>query len=240
MSGEPLTVGSAAKLYCLELLEQRIAATRAPFTVLDVGCGDARDLPVLLRRHPDVRYVGVDPSREACERARRTLAGLRAGVVQASGYELALTPADAVLCFGVLQNVRRRLDFLRRVRAHVADGGVVFLTVDSGHLAASRVRRAARTLAALASPLAGERHYWARLRDAELRELLRSASLAVRDEKLFNTGLKDVYHFVPEHGRSQFMRRWLELELELNRLGIEYRDELATVFRTRCFVLERD
>jgi hypothetical protein len=34
------------------------------------------------------------------------------------------------------------------------------------------------------------------------------------------------------------MERWLAYELELNDLGIEYRDELAAIFRTRNFVLE--
>ena len=38
--------------------------------------------------------------------------------------------------------------------------------------------------------------------------------------------------------REEFMDRWLAYELELNELGIEYRDELASIFRTRNFVLE--
>ena len=36
------------------------------------------------------------------------------------------------------------------------------------------------------------------------------------------------------------MERWLGFELELNKLGLAYRDELDTVFRTRNVLLRRE
>jgi len=43
---------------------------------------------------------------------------------------------------------------------------------------------------------------------------------------------------VPQELRAGFMGRWLTFELEINELGIKYHDELASIFRTRNFVLE--
>jgi hypothetical protein len=43
---------------------------------------------------------------------------------------------------------------------------------------------------------------------------------------------------VPQERRARFMGQWLAFELQLNQLGIKYHDELASIFRTRNFVLE--
>ena len=75
-----LTRGNAAKLYCLNRLDE-LAGGAESLTILDLGCGDATNFTALLRKHGHVRYVGVDPSAEACERARRTLDGLRAEIL---------------------------------------------------------------------------------------------------------------------------------------------------------------
>lgn len=45
--------------------------------VLEVGCGTARNLEQLARRHPDVRLYGLDASREMLATARRRVARLR-------------------------------------------------------------------------------------------------------------------------------------------------------------------
>ena len=237
MTGAFAAVGNAAKVYLFRLLEGRIEEGR-PFSILDLGCGDARDVAPLVRRHAHVRYVGVDPSASACAGARRALEGCDAEIVHARAYDLRLAPADAVLSFGVLQHVADRPRYLRCARAHLAEGAVLLLTLDTGHVAGvSAPRRAARGAAAVAARLGWDSRYWTWVRDAELRALLLDAGLAIRDEKVFNTGLKDVYPLVPEERRREFVRRWLDLELELNAYGIRYRDELARVFRTRCLVL---
>ena len=83
-----------------------------------------------------------------------------------------------------------------------------------------------------------ESRYRARVREGEFRSLAAAAGLRIADEKVFNTDLKRLYPLVPPERSEAFMDRWLAYELELNELGIEYRDELASIFRTRNFVLE--
>ena len=58
------------------------------------------------------------------------------------------------------------------------------------------------------------------------------------EDKSFNTELKRLFPLVPQELRAGFMGRWLTFELEINELGIKYHDELASIFRTRNFVLE--
>jgi hypothetical protein len=67
--------------------------------------------------------------------------------------------------------------------------------------------------------------------------LVADAGLDIVEDKFFNTDIKRLYRLVPEQRRDVFMERWLAFELELNQLGIEYRDELASLFRTRNVVL---
>jgi ubiquinone/menaquinone biosynthesis C-methylase UbiE len=47
-----------------------------PLAIVDLGCGDARPVLPLLREFETGRYVGVDNSPAAIDRARRALAGL--------------------------------------------------------------------------------------------------------------------------------------------------------------------
>jgi len=69
-------------------------------TVLDVGTGPGR-LPVLLaKRRPDLTVIGVDPSADMLERARRHAAGLSMVRFVETGSEslpLADTSVDAVV-----------------------------------------------------------------------------------------------------------------------------------------------
>src|SRR5437588_8721954 len=89
-----LTYGNTAKLYCLQLLEEAIRRADGDFRIVDLGCGDGRNFVELLRRHPRVGYVGVEPSRRSVERARLVLPG--AQIVHSSAYDARLGPADAV------------------------------------------------------------------------------------------------------------------------------------------------
>jgi hypothetical protein len=76
------------------------------------------------------------------------------------------------------------------------------------------------------------------VREDDFRRLVDDAGLQVVDDKVFNTDVKRLYPLVPEDQRDAFMERWLAFELGLNELGLAYRDELATIFRTRNVVLE--
>ena len=235
----PLAVGNTAKLHCLQLIDRAVAeAGGGEFRIVDLGCGTGSNFVELLRRRPNVTYVGVEPSHAAAEEARRLLPG--AEILNEPAYGVRVEPAHAVVSFSVLEHVVDRRRYFEAVRANLRPDGRVYLNYDSGHFVADAdLRERVKALGSQAlARLGSESRYRARVREDELSALSGGAGLRIVEAKSFNTDLKRLYPFVPEESRASFMERWLAFELELNELGIEYRDELASIFRTRNVVLE--
>ena len=233
----PLAVGNTAKLYCLRLIDRAAEEAVGDFRIVDLGCGTGANFVELLRRRPNVAYVGVEPSHTAAAEARRLLPD--AQIIAAPAYDVRVEPAHAVVSFSVLEHVVQRARYFAALRANLRDDGRVYLNYDSGHFVADvDLRERAKALASQALARVGsESRYRARVREDEFRSLADAAGLRIAEDKVFNTDLKRLYPLVPEPRREEFMERWLAYELELNELGIEYRDELASIFRTRNFVL---
>jgi SAM-dependent methyltransferase len=230
-----LTVGNAAKLYCLRLLDEAAAErTGDEFRILDLGCGDGADFVELIRRRENVRYVGVEPSKAAAEAAARALPSAR--IVNSPAYDIRGEPADAVVSFSVLEHVVDRERYFDAVCANLAPGGRVYLNYDSGHFYndANAGERARAVVGSVLARLGNESHYRAVVEDAELDSLLARNGLDVVDDKGFNTELKVAWRYVPDAQREAFMESWLAFELELNKHGIAYRPHL---YRTRNLVL---
>ncbi len=234
----PLAVGNTAKLYCLQLIDRAAVENAGDFRIVDLGCGNGANFVELLRRRPNIRYVGVEPSRGAAEEARRRLPD--AEIVSAPAYDVRLEPAHAVVSFSVLEHVVQRARYVEAARANLRPDGRVYLNYDSGHFVADAdLGERAKALASrVLARLGSESRYRARVREDELAALVGRAGLRVVEAKAFNTDLKRLFPLLPEEHRAAFMERWLAFELELNELGIDYRDELASIFRTRNFVLE--
>jgi 2-polyprenyl-3-methyl-5-hydroxy-6-metoxy-1,4-benzoquinol methylase len=234
---ELLTYGNTAKLYCLDRIDELAAASEA-LRIVDLGCGRAANFAELLRRRPHVSYVGVDADPNACASARATLAGLRAEILQDDAATVRVGPADVVVSFSVLEHVHKRAAYLESVGANLAREGRVFLNYDAGHFVSSSPRERAKSAAGRLLARLGRPHlYQTFVREAEFRSLAAAAGLEIVEAKSFNTGLKEAYTSVPQTSRTRFMAIWLDAELRLNELGIEYDDDLARVFRTRNFVL---
>jgi SAM-dependent methyltransferase len=233
-----LAVGNTAKLYCLQLIDRAAEKAGGELRIVDLGCGTGSNFVELLRRRPGVSYVGVEPSSAAAVEARRLLPD--AEVVNAPAYDVRVEPAHAVVSFSVLEHVVQRARYLEALRANLRPDGRVYLNYDSGHFVADvDLRERAKALASqVLARVGSESRYRARVREEEFRSLAAGAGLRVVEDKVFNTDLKRLYPLVPEARRQEFMDRWLAYELELNDLGIQYRDELASIFRTRNLVLE--
>jgi cyclopropane fatty-acyl-phospholipid synthase-like methyltransferase len=237
MPGEPLSRGNTAKLYCLQLIERAAAETDGDFRILDLGCGTGSNFLQLLRRRPNARYIGVEPSRTAAAQARQNLPDTE--IHNRTAYGISVDPVHAVVSFSVLEHVVDRPRYFEAIRGNVRPDGRVFLNYDSGHFVADAnpVERAKTLASHVLARLGSESRYRARVRDDEFRSLAETAGLKMVDDKFFNTELKRFYRFVPEERRDSFMERWLAFELELNGLGLEFRDDLASLFRTRNVVL---
>jgi hypothetical protein len=192
----------------------------------------------LLRRRPNVRYLGVEPLRAAADEARRKLPGVE--IINEPAYGVRVEPAHAVASFSVLEHVVDRLRYLEAARANLRSDGRVYLNYDSGHFVADAdLRERAKALASrVLARMGSESRYRARVGEEEFRGLVQGCGLRVVDDKVFNTDVKRLFPLVDEEGREGFMERWLAFELGLNDLGLVYRNELDAVFRTRNLVLE--
>jgi SAM-dependent methyltransferase len=226
VAARSLSVGNAAKHYCLQLIERRVRAADGRLRILDVGCGDARNFVELLRVYPAVEYVGFDPSPAAVDAARRNLPAHRAEIYRGRFDEPIAPAADVVVSFSVLEHVRGKREYLAAIAASLASDGTAYVNYDYGHFgreatAADRVK----TLLRLQAPVDTE----------EFRRLATAVGLRILDEKAFNTDLKLAFRDVPSERQDDFMRRWLDVELYLNELGLDR----SPVWRTRNFVLER-
>jgi SAM-dependent methyltransferase len=239
VAGRPLTYGNTAKLYCLELIERAAAQAGDEFTVLDLGCGTGANFAELLARRPNIRYIGVEPLGGAAEQARRTLLG--AQIINDTAYDVSVEPAHAVVSFSVLEHVVDRPRYVAAAARNVRTDGRIYLNYDSGHFVADADlrERAKGVVSRVLARLGSESRYRARVRAEEFRGLVTGAGLRIVDDKVFNTDIKRLSPLVSEEHRDAFMERWLRFELGLNELGLVYREELDSVFRTRNVVLER-
>lgn len=97
-----------------------------------VGCGSGRDLLPFAAAH---EVVGIEPSPAPVATLRRLLRedGLAATIIESHIEDAALPGRfDLVLfstnCYSYIQGSEARVAVLRKVGAHLADGGLVFLT----------------------------------------------------------------------------------------------------------------
>ncbi len=107
----------------LERVSEMLAESE-PATVLDAGCGEGFALDFLTDRHPDVRFTGMDLSKEAIAYAEAHF-GEKATFRTGSIYKLPFSDNsfDTVLCSEVLEHLDepdRAVEELKRVaRRHV-------------------------------------------------------------------------------------------------------------------------
>ena len=242
MTDYHLTQGNTAKLYCLNFIDQLASERSGVQTILDLGCGTGLNFVALLKKHPCIRYIGVEPSRHACDAARNALQGLNVDIRNEFAYDVTVPPVDVVVSFSVLEHVYRRQKYLECAKRNLAPDGVFLINYDAGHFVMPGslrpgIDRWLNSLSPIKAALGYEKSYQSFVRENDFKSLVQAVGLKIIDEKMFNTDLKTTYRFVPSEYREQFMVRWLALELDLNAMGITYADSVAHVFRTRNFIL---
>ena len=237
-----LTVGNSAKLYCLNWIDAYARQHGGAISILDLGCGTARNFLPLLREYPAIRYVGVEPSAEACQAAKRNLEGLAGTIVNANGYavqEKLHEQFDLVVSFSVLEHVYRRESYVRSAKESLKSRGCFLINYDAGHFVlGTRRDRVKNVVGPILARFGIEQYYQSFVREAEFQRIVQSLGLKIIDDKFFNSGLKGVYKLIPDAKQAAYMERWLEFELWLNQSGIAYDDAKARSFVTRNFILQ--
>lgn len=248
--GIEFPLGNAAKVYCLKQLEP-LAATGRPITLLDMGCGTAKNFTAFLDRHPNVRYVGIDPHGPSIKEARRVLANRNAELHHGRAEAFALQDgADAIVSFSVFEHVVNRHAYLAAVRRNLKPSGVAFINYDAGHFTTESTTsqhqtamRAARQAVAqffrnfLAERLGRDVYYQRFVTETSFIQDCALAGLRITESLSFNTALKLAFRHVKESARAEYMQRWFDLELWLNANAYPYQDSMAPIFTTRCHTL---
>lgn len=240
---QALTVGNAAKLYCLNLIHERLQKQGDHLRILDLGSGTSKDFVRLLAQVPNLHYTGIEPDAADCEAARRLLPGPNVQIINDFAYDmlgrLVDEPFDILVSFSVMEHVYQRQLYLQSAAACLKPDGVFLINYDAGHFMApaSFKERLKNRLGPVLARLGQQQYYQAFVPEADFLRDVRGAGLEVAEAKFFNTRLKGIYKHIPEAHRDTFMHRWLDEELWLNELGITYTDALAQTWYTRNFVL---
>jgi S-adenosylmethionine-diacylgycerolhomoserine-N-methlytransferase len=136
----------ATRRYYLLGRDRLIADLRAPgdATVLEVGCGTARNLIQAARRYPQARLYGIDISEAMLRTARASVArgGLSSRIALAAGDAAASDPGalfglksfDRVFISYALSMIPAWTEVVRSAAACVAPGGTL-LIIDFGDFA---------------------------------------------------------------------------------------------------------
>ncbi len=147
------------------------AASRAPGSILDVGCGQGVLLAELATAFPGARIAGSDVSETSLRQARERHPGAELFEIDllAESFEeehrTRLGTFDVVVCSEVVEHLTDDRRAVARLASLLGRGGALVLTVPGG------------TMSAFDVAIGHVRHY----RPRDVRALLRSADLRVHD-----------------------------------------------------------
>lgn len=124
-----------AQRYRRRLILDCIATSTAPLRILDVGCGQGDLLAEARRRFPRAELAGLDGSVAGLELARRRVPDAK---LQRTDFEADPLPealhgfATHAVCSEVLEHLDKPEVILENVRALLAPGGRLIVTVPGG------------------------------------------------------------------------------------------------------------
>ena len=114
------------------------AADGRPLRVLDVGCGTASYVPDLVKRFPNLTYVGIEPITASFEKALEYTAGhpqatVHFGLAYDALEEYEPASFDLVLSLSVLEHVKQLPKFIAFCESYLVPGGAMVHRYDLGH-----------------------------------------------------------------------------------------------------------
>lgn len=115
----------------------RVGAGRA-VRIMDLGCGTASYVPVLIEKFPNIEYVGVEPIESSYKVAEKNLAGITNAKLHFQlGYDSipdeAESSFDLVFSLSALEHIKQLERFIALSAKYVRTGGVLVHRYDLGH-----------------------------------------------------------------------------------------------------------
>lgn len=233
--------GNSAKVYCLNIVHELLASNQREkaITILDLGCGRAQYIRDVLERHPNAIYVGVEPNKAAAKEAAKILSKLNATIIEDEAYFPKKLDADIVLSFSVLEHVYKRMDYFRCIRANLAVNGVALMNYDSGHFnhPSGLSDRILNFTSPILAKFGSDKRYQRFVKESEFEKIAVENGLAVVESMSFNTDLKEIFKLVDSPAKEEFSIEWLKFELKMNKMGLNYTDDISKYIRTRNHII---
>lgn len=206
-----------------------------------MGCGTALNFANLLRKHPEIYYVGIEPSKGSWRKAQANLEGLNADVINDHAYGLYKKlerDFEIVVSFSALEHIYKRVEYLHSAKNCLKTDGYFLINYDSGHFLHGDVGEHLKSkIGPILARFGIERYYQSFVKEKNFIKTIKGLGFEIIESKFFNSHLKGIYKLVPQSKRLKYMQKWLEFELWLNDLGIVYDDSKAKLLGTRNFIL---
>lgn len=122
------------KEHFIEKLEQLLSINNHT-KILDLGCGQSKNILPLLQKMPDLQYVGVEPKPQDAQAAMENIKSFHNAKIY---NQLAYTPTkeqdfDVCISLSVLEHVKQLEKFLVNSVQSVKTGGHIIHRYDLGH-----------------------------------------------------------------------------------------------------------
>ncbi len=223
-----VNIGNSAKAKILTEIVS-VARKRHHLLVFDYGCGEARYWRPVLKAYPNIELIGYDPDARVIQKARKHVGGFPCHLYTGRVLNKLDFQADFIVSFSVLEHVYNREEYLRHAKRLLAPGGTFYLNYDDGHFRIKLDLGEPRTwpklfcsylhnvLAPLLAAMGLTNRFQSRVRREYIDRLV--SELGFKVDRVFYSNLecfKGLVKYVPKEKQSIFLRRWINIENQLN------------------------
>ncbi|UKO98447.1 class I SAM-dependent methyltransferase [Nostoc sp. UHCC 0870] len=125
-------LGNCAKTKIIGEILEKIHHSQE-VVIFDYGCGTGGDWPSILANHPNIRFIGYEPSKKSFALAQKRLSNFNVQLLTAESIQQVTFKADFIVSFSVLEHVYDKAFYLKTAKKILADQGIFYLNYDDGH-----------------------------------------------------------------------------------------------------------